>query len=56
MVRISMEVQKLVVKKINDGWSQSKIAKDLSISLRAVQNILMKLRDHNTIEELPKTG
>ena len=30
--------------------------KDLSISRRAVQNILMKLQDHNTIEDLPKTG
>ena len=51
-----MDVRKLVVKKINKGWSQRKIAKDLSISLRAVQNILMKLRDHNTIEDLPKTS
>ena len=33
-----------------------KIAKYFSISRRAVQNILMKLRDHNTIEDLPKTG
>ena len=47
-----MDVRKLVVKKINEGWSQRKIAKDLSIFRRALQNILMKLRDHNTI----KTG
>ena len=56
MGRISMDVRKLVVKKINESWSQRKIAKDLSISRRAVQNILIKLRDHNTIEDLPKTS
>jgi len=56
MGRISMDVRKLVVKKINEGCSQIKIAKDLSISRRAVQNILKKLRDHNTIVDLPKTG
>ena len=52
MGRISMDIWKLVVKKINEGWSQRKITKDLSI----VQNILMKLRGHDTIEDLPKTG
>ena len=56
MGRISMDVRKLVIKKINEGWSQRKIAKDLSISRRAVQNILIKLRDYNTIENLVKTG
>ena len=49
-----MDVRKLVVKKINEGWSQRKIAKDLSISRRAVQNIFMKLRDHNTIEDVQR--
>jgi len=42
--RISMDVRKLVVKKFNEGWSQRKIAKELSISRRAEQNILLKLR------------
>ena len=56
MNRISLDVRKLVVKKIIEGWSQRKIAKDPSISRRAVQNIFMKLRDHNTIEDLHKTG
>ena len=56
MGRISMSIQKLVVKKTNESWSQRKIAKDLSISRRGVQNILMNLWDHNTFEDLPKTG
>jgi len=55
MGRISMDVRKLVVRKINEGWTQRKIAKDLSIYLRCAK-FLMKLRDHNTIEDLPKTG
>ena len=44
MGRISMDVRKLGVKKINEGWSQRKIEKNFSISRCAVKNILMKLR------------
>jgi len=36
-----MDIRKLVVKKFDEGWSQRKIAKDPSISRRALQNILM---------------
>ena len=56
MGKISIDVRMLVVTKMNDGWSQTKVTDDLNISRRAIQNIMMKYRKHKSIENLPKSG
>ena len=50
-----MEVRMLVVRKMNEGWSQKMIANFLNISRHAVQHI-MKFMEHATTENIPKIG
>ena len=56
VAKILMDLRKLVVWKANEGWSQRLIATDLNISRCAVQNILKKSKEHNSIENRPKIG
>ena len=51
-----MDVRLLVIRKMNDGWSQKMIAQDLNISRHAVQHIIKKFMEHGTTENLPKSG
>ena len=48
MTKISLDIRKLVVQKLKDGWSQRKVAIDLNISRHAIQRIVLKF--------LPKSG
>ena len=54
MGKLSIDLKKLVVRKMAEGWSQRRIAKHLNISPCPVQNIIKKVKKHGTIENLPK--
>ena len=56
MGKLSIDLRKLVVQKVAEGWSQRTIGKHLNISRCAVQNIIKKVKEHGTIENLPKIG
>ena len=56
MAKISMGVRMLVVRKMNEGWSQKMITNFLNISRHAVQHIIKKFREHGTTENIPKIG
>jgi len=46
----------LVVQKLNDCWSQRKVVIGLNISRHAIQRIVLKFQQHETLENLPKSG
>ena len=46
----------MVVQKLKDGWSQRKVAIDLKISRYAIQRIVLKFLQHETLENYPKSG
>jgi len=54
MGKLSIDLKKLVVRKVAERWSQITIAKHLNISRCTVQNIIKKVKEHGTIENLPK--
>ena len=54
MGKLSIVVRKLVVRKVAEGWSQRTIAKHLNTSRCAVQNIIKKVKEDGTTENLPK--
>lgn len=56
MAKISIDIRKLVIKKLKEGFSQREVSKDLNISRNAVQNIIRKLQQHGTLENLCKSG
>ena len=56
MGKLSIDLRKLVVRKVAEDWSQRTIAKHLNISLCAVQNIIKKVKGHGKIENFPKIG
>ena len=56
MGRLSLDIRELVIQKLKQGWSQRKVAKELNISRNAVQYIILKLKRHNTLEDLFKSG
>ena len=56
MGKLSIDLRKLIVRKVAEGWSQRTIAKHLNISRCAVQNIIKKVKEHGTIENFPKIG
>ena len=49
-----MDVRILIVRKIIERCSERNIVDNLSISRYAVQNIIMKFREHDSIENLSK--
>ena len=55
MGKLSIDLRKLVVRKVAEGWSQRTISKYLNIFRCAVQNII-KIKAHGTIENLHKIG
>ena len=56
MAPISIDIRRLAIIKLQDGWSQRKIAMDLNISRHCVQRILTKFQQHKTLEDLQKSG
>jgi len=50
MGKLYIDLRKLVVRKVADGWSQRMIAKHLNISHCAVQNIIKKIKENGTID------
>ena len=56
MTILSLDIRKLVVKKLKDGSSQSKVTIDLNISRHAIQRIVLKFQQHEMLENLPKSG
>jgi len=56
MGNLSIDLRKLVVQKVPEDWSQRTIAKHLNISRCVVQNIIKKVREHETIENFLKIG
>ena len=51
-----MDVRMLVVRKMNESWSQKMIANFLNISRHAVQHVIKKFREHGITESIPKIG
>ena len=51
-----MDIRKLVIQKLRDGWSQRKIANLLNISRHAVQHIQLKFKTQKTLENMFKSG
>ena len=39
MTKLSLDIRKLVVQKLKDGWSQRKVAIDLNISRHVIQRV-----------------
>jgi len=56
MPRISTEIRSRVIDMIKGGNSQRDVAKQLSISRRAVQNTWKKYLQNGTTDDLPKSG
>ena len=52
MRKLSIDLRKLVVRKVAKGWSQRTIAKHLNIFRCVVQNIIKMVKEHGTIETL----
>jgi len=51
-----MDVKMLIIRKMNESWSQKMIANFLNISRHAVQHIIEKFREHGTTENISKIG
>jgi len=56
MTELSLDIRKLVVQKLEDGWSQRKVAINLNILRHAIQHIVVKFQQHEALEILPKSG
>ena len=56
MVNVSIDLRKLVVRNVNEGLSKRTIAKHLNSSRCALLNIIKKVKEHRTIENLPKNS
>ena len=56
MTKLSIDIRKLVVQKLKDGWSQRKVAIDLNISRHAIERFVLKFQQHETLKNLPKSG
>jgi len=56
MGKLYIDLRKLVVRKVAEGWSQKTIKKHMNISRCVVQNIIQKVKEHGTIENLPQYG
>lgn len=56
MAKISIDIKKLVIKRLKEGYSQRKVSNEFNISRNAVQYILRKLQQHGTLDNLSKSG
>jgi len=56
MGEIGIHVRKLVIIKMQNGWSQRKIAADLNISRHGVQRIITKFNAHNKVTDFSRSG
>ena len=56
MGKIGIDVRKLVIIKLQDGWLQRKIAADLNISRHGVPLIITKFNVHNKVTDLFRRG
>ena len=56
MTKLSLDIRKLVLQKLKDGWSQRKVTIDLNISRHEIQRIVLKFQQHETLENLPKSS
>ena len=54
MTKTSLDIRKLVVQKLKDGWSQRKVVIDLYISRHAIQRIVLKFQQNETLENCLK--
>jgi len=56
MGEIGIHIRKLVIIKMQDGWSQRKISEDLNILRHGVQRIITKFNPHNKVTDLSRSG
>jgi len=56
MPKLEIYIRKMVIVRAKEGYSQRKIAANLKISRRAVQNIIKKYKNFKTVEDLPRSG
>ena len=46
MARLSIDIKKLVIQILKNGWSQRKIAIQLNISMHTVQRLQLQFKPH----------
>ena len=54
--KLSLGIRKSVVQKLKDDWSQRQVAIDMNISRYAIQRIVRRFQQHETLGNLSKSG